>query len=266
MSRPARIASFPACLLAFLLPAAGAAQTESVVGYLPVAGSTPGAQGSSFKTSLRILNPNFVPISGRIVYHPAGRSADAGDPSIDYALAPEESRSFDDVAAAIGVIGLGSLEVTVTLPVPPTFRPPVFVARIFNDAGTAGTSGFTAPLFVTASPREDPPAALVLLGPTDSERFRYNVGVLNVGPPVDLTVEVLDPSGAVRHTVNRSYPAQFFQQTSAADFTGVPLENGQSIRVSPPDASVIVYGATVDNMTNDPSVQYGSLRYEAARP
>ena len=267
MSRPNRIASAPAWLLALLVPAVAAAQSESVVGYLPVVGSTPGNQGSNFKTSVRILNPNATPIAGRIVFHPAGRSADLADPSIEYALAPEQSRTFDDVAAAIGVTGLGSLDVTVELPVPPVFRPPVFVARIFNDAGTAGTTGFTAPLFVPAGPRPDPPVALVLLGPILTDRFRFNVGVQNLGPAVDLTVEVLDPSGAVRHAVTRTYAEHFFQQTSATDFTGgFPLEDGQSIRITPAGAQVIVYGATVDNTTNDSSAQYASLRYEAFRP
>jgi len=45
MSRPNRIASAPAWLLALLVPAVAAAQSESVVGYLPVVGSTPGNQG-----------------------------------------------------------------------------------------------------------------------------------------------------------------------------------------------------------------------------
>lgn len=264
-----RIASAPTCLLALLLPVAAAAQTESIVGHLPVAGSTQGDQGSNFKTSLRILNPNATPIAGRIVFHPAGRSGDPTDPSIDYALAPEQSRSLDDVAAAIGVTGLGSLDVTVELPVPPVFRSPVFVARIFSDAGTAGTTGFTMPLFVpgTSLSNPAPPVLGYLIAPVDSGRFRYNVGVLNVGAQVDLTAEVLDSSGAVLHTVTHTYPANFFEQSTAAGFTGgFALESGQSIRISPASATVIVYGATVDNVTNDSSAQFLSYWFQRGYP
>ena len=245
MSQPNRIASAAAWLLALLLPAVAAAQTESIVGYLPVAGSTPGNQGSNFKTSLRILNPNATPIAGRIVFHPAGRSADAADPSIEYALAPEQSLTFDDVAAAIGVTGLGSLDVTVELPVPPVFHPPVFVARIFNDAGTAGTSGFTAPLFVPAGPRPDPPVALVLLGPILTDRFRFNVGVQNLGPPVDLTVEVLDPSGAVRHAVTRTYAEHFFQRRAP------PISRRLPARGRPVDSRSRRRSAQADRLRRD---------------
>jgi hypothetical protein len=243
----------------------GAPTAEGETGFLPVAGSVQGNFGSNFKTSVRILNPASSVVSGRLVFHPAGQSADASDPSIGYALGPGQSFAWDDVVGAVGESGLGSLDVTSD-----ALNPPVVVTRIFNDAGPAGTSGFTEPLFVptqrAALPL--PPAILgYLLGPSEVERFRYNVGIRNLGAAIDVTAEVLDPSGAVVHTVTRTYPADSFEQKSATDFAGgFAFANGHSLRISPAAAALIVYGATVDNATNDSGAQFLSYAYVEQRP
>jgi hypothetical protein len=54
----------------------------------------------------------------------------------------------------------------------------------------------------------------------------------------------------------RSLPANYFTQMSAADFVGVPLHEGDSIMITVSAGSLIAYGATTDNRTNDPSVQF----------
>ncbi len=40
---------------------------------------------------------------------------------------------------------------------------------------------------------------------------------------------------------------------------GVPVSANQTITISVIDGSVIVYGATTDNVTNDPSVQFAQV-------
>ncbi len=101
----------------------------------------------------------------------------------------------------------------------------------------------------------------VLIGPADVARYRYNVGVRTLDAPVSVRVDVLDPSGAVVHTVSRTYVAGFFQQTSVADFTGgFPLGNNHALKITFTGGALIVYGATVDNATNDPSAQFLAYR------
>jgi len=227
------------------------APTDLTRGWLPVVGSLPGNFGATFRTSLKILNPGTSPLSGRLVFHPAGQPQSDSDPSMGYSLAPGQSFAWYDVVAAMGLSGLGSMDVTgdsIT---------PTVVTRIFDDAGDAGTTGFTEPLFL-AEPQGVPPIpSLVghLLLP-DLGRYRYNVGVRILQAPVDVTVDVLDPGGTVLHTATRTYTQNTLQQTSADDFAGVPLENDQNLRVTVSPFYAIVYGATVDNVTNDPSAQF----------
>ena len=72
-----------------------------------------------------------------LVYHPAGRSAEPGDPRRNVLLNGNETQTFTDIVATMGQTGLGSIDVLTT-----GFTP-VITTRIYNDAGTAGTSGFT---------------------------------------------------------------------------------------------------------------------------
>src|SRR5258708_32703499 len=81
-------------------------------GIIPVVGSTSGANGASFKTSLHIA---AVPgAHGRIVFHPFGTIARDDDPSIPYSFAENvhalaDFLQFDDIGAALGQSGLGTL-------------------------------------------------------------------------------------------------------------------------------------------------------------
>ncbi len=232
------------------------ASSDTLLGWLPVAGSTPGSFGSFFKTSLQVLNPNTSPLSGRIVFHPAGQSESPSDPSLGYSLAPGQSFAWDDVVAAMGQSGLGSLDVTGDS----ALFPPVVVTRIFNDAGAGGTSGFTEPVFQVRDQFITPiPSVTVYLLPPDLDRYRYNVGIRVLYPPVTVTVAVLDAGGNEVHTVTRSYETATVTQTTADDFAGVALENGQTLKVAIDPELAILYGATVDNVTNDPSAQFQSI-------
>jgi hypothetical protein len=54
-------------------------------------------------------------------------------------LAAGQSIAYDDVVVAMGQAGLGTLDINV----PNASAPPIVVARVFNDGGDSGTSGFT---------------------------------------------------------------------------------------------------------------------------
>jgi hypothetical protein len=107
------------------------------VGVIPAAGSTAGNFGSFFRTEVRITNPSPFGIGVGLVYHPAGRSADPNDPRRNTLLLGNESRTYTDIVATMGQTGLGSIDVQTT-----GFTP-VITTRVYNDAGPAGTSGFT---------------------------------------------------------------------------------------------------------------------------
>jgi hypothetical protein len=234
-------------------PASAAAET--LAGYLPVVASVHGAFGSNFKTSLQLMNPNFSAISGHLVFHPAGVPGSASDPTIGYSLAPRQTFSWDDVVAAMGQTGVGSVDLYVSAGA----APPIAVTRIFNDAGAAGTSGFTEPLIRATDVQGGIGVSVTgfLVGPADTSRFRFNIGIRTVGAPVSVTATVLDSGGTAVASVTHSYPANYFEQKSSADFLGgFVLGNDHSIQITFSGGGLIVYGATADDVTNDPSAQF----------
>jgi hypothetical protein len=68
---------------------------------------------------------------------------------------------------------------------------------------------------------------------------------------------VLDSAGTVVHTADHDYPANYFVQTTVSDFLdGFTIGDAHSLRITFSGGGLIVYGATVDNVTNDPSAQF----------
>lgn len=221
--------------------------------YLPVVGSAPGSQGSFFRTALQLYNPKTTTISGKIVFHRLAVSGSASDPSLAYAIPAGRTLAYADLLPAMGVAsGLG----TVDLIGDTGMALPVAVARIFNDGGAAGTSGFA----IDSMPAADalkPGDTGALLAPADLQKFRFNIGVRTLEQGATLRVTVRDRDGLVVKTLSKSYPETFFTQTSAADFLeGHVLAGGETISLEPTSGNVFVYGATTDGVTNDPSVQF----------
>jgi hypothetical protein len=219
---------------------------------VPVVGSTPGALGQAFfRTTVQLHNPRTAAVSGRLVYHPQGTSGSASDPSVFYSLQPGETRSIPDFLPSIGLTGLGSLDV-----VPEAGSElPVVVARVFNDGGALGTTGFTEEL-VTPAAAIGTGAAGVLVAPPDTALFRYNVGVRTLAAGATLQITVRNAAGAVTRAINRTYPASYFEQRDSGAFLeGAAVAANDTVTIRALSGSAVVYGATVDNRTNDPSLQ-----------
>lgn len=227
--------------------------TEILAAIVPVAVSTAGVPPSFFRTSVQLHNPFSGAISGRLVFHPAGSTGVSSDPSFFYSLAPGQTAFVPDLLPAIGQTGIGSLDVMVgTGPGAPVLR-----ASVFNDGGAAGTHGFNEDP-VPLSEALNPGDTAILLTPPDTALFRMNVGVRTLSAGAALNIVVRNAEGAVTHARTRTYAANYFEQTTVASFLGgfIPGPN-DSISVSTTSGSAIVYGATADNRTNDPSLQIG---------
>jgi hypothetical protein len=132
---------------------------------------------------------------------------------------------------------------------------PVTTVRVFNDAGTQGTTGFTEEP-IRAEDVLGPAQSGVLLVPADLTRFRFNLGVRTLATESTATLTLRDASGTVLETVSRAFPATYHEQRNAGEFLGVStLPGGGSIAISMNSGAAIFYGATVDNTTGDPSLQ-----------
>jgi len=243
------------------LSATGTA-TESIDAVLPVAGSTPGNFGSFFRTSLQISNPGFADTSGRLVFHPAGVSGSSADPSLPFTIAVHTTISYDDIVQTMGQSGLGTIDVVL----PSGAAAPLTVARVFDDGGSEGTKGFTEEAVPLTGDKQVMFAGATgfMVGPPDLTRFRYNIGIRTLLAGAFLTFRVRDAGGNIVRTVDLSYDPTFFTQQPADTLLGGPLPENALIEVSCSSGGAVIYGATVDNTTNDPSIQFVKVFFAIA--
>jgi hypothetical protein len=233
--------------------ASGSATTPGTnpAGVIPVVISSPGVPGSNFRVAVQLYNPSATLMTGRLVYHPQGVSATASDPALPYAINAGQTQFLGDVLAALGQTGIGSMDVVAT-----TGAGPIAAVRVYNDGGALGTSGFTEDAW---KPSEALSAGMraALVGPFDTALFRFNVGVRTLGGGATIAVTVRDSAGTVLRSLSRSYPPSFFQQADVATFLGgLLLGTNQSITIDVVSGSLFLYGATADNRTNDPALQF----------
>lgn len=242
--------TIPRVLLA--LQATGqAAITGTVAKVVPVVISGPGQLGSLFRAALQAHNPGATPLTGSFIFHRQGVPGSPSDPSLPYALLPGQTLFFTDVVAALGQSGVGSLDV-----VPSTgTAAPIVSVRIYNDAGSQGTSGFTEEARNVSDALTSGQRA-VLLGPFDTAAFRFNVGVRTLENGASIAVTVRDSSGFVVKALTRTYPANFFAQVDVAAFLdNTAIGPNHTITTEVTAGSLFLYGVTADNRTNDPAFQ-----------
>jgi hypothetical protein len=235
--------------------ARASAAASVLTSIVPAVGSTRGAFGSNFKTSMQLTNATPYPIKGTLVFHPAGRSAQDGDPSLPYNLNNFQTVFHEDVVAEMGQNGLGSLDVMST-----SSAAPIITVRVYNDGGAAGTSGFTEDVL--------PPTAALQFGeisllaiPADATNFRLNIGVRSLSAGATLFVSAVDKDGFGSESVMKTYPPNVFEQTTVQAFlNGTPVPAGGSILIVLSTGGAFVYGSTTDNRTNDSSIQFAARR------
>ncbi len=228
------------------------ADVTAVVGVLPAAGATLGAFGSFFRTSVQLTGTDSTPISGKIVFHPAGSVGAPGDPSLAFNLVQHQTIVFPDVVTSVGRSGLGSLDIVTG------GMPPVVTARVFNDAGFSGTQGFTEEAFAPTAALQNFQVAHLLM-PTDIENYRMNVGVRTLGSEVTLSIGRYQANGSLLVAPNlvRTYPPNYYEQTSGQTFAGLAaLSPNGLLTVQVTAGQAIVYATITDNRTNDSSILF----------
>lgn len=236
-----------------LVPSVRATSEASpVYGFLPVVGSTQGGFGSLFRTSVQLTNRGNVEITGRLTFHRAGVSGAANDPSVVYTLRPNETQTIEDVVAATGTSGLGSLDVITT-----SGYAPDVTARIYNDGGSAGTSGFTEEVMTPYEAMHRFVRGSLTI-PGDLTNFRMNVGIRSLEQGVELNIIQYDASGVPTGLfLKRTYPANYFEQMTVSQFIdGAAVAPGGYLVVQIENGSAFVYGTVTDNRTNDSSIRF----------
>jgi hypothetical protein len=228
------------------------ADVTAVVGILPVAGATQGNFGSFFRTAVQLTGSDSSPVTGKIVFHPAGNIPSSGDPSIPFNLALNQTVSFSDIVTSMGRSGLGSMDVVTS------GMPPVLTARVYNDGGFSGTSGFTEEAFAPTAALQNFQTAYLSM-PSDVENYRMNVGVRSLGSQTTLSIGRFSASGALLAAPNvvKTYPPNYFEQVSGAAFAGLTaLSPDGVLTVQVIEGQAIVYATITDNRTNDSSIVF----------
>lgn len=208
---------------------------------IPVVGSTRGQSNANFKTELQLANPGSTTKAGWLVLRPQILP-------LRYEIPAHSTLSFADVVADLGGSGLGSLDILAD-----SGGVPTIVARAFDDQ-PGGTTGVTVPAVpageVTA--RGD---VVALIVPRDLARSRFNVGVRSLDSGARLELTIYSPGGTQRHTREVTFSENQFQQQTGDAFAGTTLSANELIEIKIAAGSAIVYATTVDNMTNDSSIQ-----------
>jgi hypothetical protein len=208
---------------------------------VPVVGSTRGQAGANFKTELQLTNPTETRMEGWLVLHP-------GILARRYDLPPGATLSFADVVVDLGGTGLGSLDILADRGTTPTI-----VARAYDDQ-PAGTTGVSVPAIRAAEvlARNDVSALIV---PRDLTLYRFNIGIRTIDLGATIQFTVRDPAGNERHYADFAFAANHFAQQPGDIFLGTTLHANESVLVKITAGSAIVYATTVDNRTNDSSIQ-----------
>jgi hypothetical protein len=237
------------------LNARGSSGLPALVGVVPAVGSLQGNFGSSFRTAIQIASGGAFgqSVSGRLVFHPSGRSGLASDPGVDFLLQLRDTIEFDDIGATLNISGLGTLDVLSTGVLP------LVTVRVFNDNGAAGTQGFVEPV---VRPRDAAltGAQVFLSQPHDPANFRMNIGVRTFEQGAQLLVLHLAKSGVFLGTVaQKTYPPNYFEQVGLQQFVdNLPPSPDGLLAISIKSGSAVIYGSTTDNRTNDSFVTIAS--------
>jgi len=239
------------------LSGSGPSPAEEVRGYIPVVGSTAGGLGSNFKTSLQLLygaTGSTGSITGKLVFHPAGTSGGPSDPTVTYNVGAGQVVTYPDIVATFGRSGLGSVDLITA----PSATKPVVITRVYNDAGAAGTAGLTEEVIDPGDTRVIQAGfTAFLVTPVDPTKTRFNIGVRTLFSGATLTAVLRDTNGTALKTVTKTYLPNWFEQVdSTSFFGGTAIGPNQSISITVSVGSAIVYGATTDNTTNDPNIQF----------
>ncbi len=214
---------------------------------VPVVGSVAGANGSRFRTSLRLTAAD-VGSRGRIVFHPAGSPGLAGDPGITYVLASiGDVKQFDDIVEALGQSGIGSLDI-----VPDEGSSsivPIVEVRLYNDT-PAGTFGAAATALLPFDFLQAP--TMVLDIPASDSAFRLNAGIRTL-TGTQATVLIYGTDGRVRDFRSLAWPADYMTLGTVSQFINTPVAPGESVTIFFDGAAIPFYTRT-ENHTNDPEL------------
>jgi hypothetical protein len=241
-----------ACFAETTVTVAGDAELRRLAsrGIIPIIGTVKGLNRSDFRTALKLTGDKSR--NGRLVFHPAGRPGSDSDPSIRYEFTGTDPLIFEDIMAALGATGIGSLDV---IPDENNTLLPEVETRIYNAADN-GTYGTLQPMqmaseWLDLNVAQSGPVGLGV--PARSPGLRLKVGIRSLTPVrVSSTVYRTDDTFEYGRTLNLD--PDTLVMGSPEELFGVTVAAGDSLSVILSHGYGIPFYTLTDNVTNDPAI------------
>jgi len=219
---------------------------------IPVAGSTPGANGTFFKSDITLGNFAAHPETVRLQWLPQWVSSTFSTTTTLEALS--FIRSSDFVHDYLGQSGLGAILVTgITSSGDVDPNASLYVAsRIWSpQPGTGGTTSQTLPAIPTNAINTTD-AGLFPLGGQGSN-FRTNVGLVNIDPINQQTFDLVFTQTIIPFSITVTVPPMSMQQGAlgSSSFFGPEILIQNRTAAATRSNLWVAYGSTVDNITGD---------------
>jgi hypothetical protein len=229
------------------------AVTRTIV---PIVATIAGANGSQFKTSLRLTATTTLVGKGKLIFHPAGVSGTDNDKSITYAFSHDgESIVYDDIVAAFGATGVGSIDIvplsaTLNDPTNRSDYVPIAEAHLYNQTANGTFGSFehhVQPVdFFTSNE--------IRAHASETGQYRVNIGFRTISTST-MNFDVYDKNGDVRLHRSFTYPPNYTLLTTPDELLGTSLAPGESLAIAPERGSfAIPFYTYTDNGTNDPTI------------
>jgi hypothetical protein len=220
---------------------------------IPAAGSTPGANGTFWRSDIAIANFADHDQLVRLQWLPQGASSTFSKTITLHRL--DFVRSNDFVAAILGQSGLGAILVTGVTNAGDLDPAAALYAqsRIWTpQPGSSGTMSESLPAIPTST-INTPDAMVMFPGVLSSGNYRLNVGIVNLDPTNAQTINIVISFGPVGNfSVNVTVPPMGMQQASLGSgffFPEMPMTNATDTLTR--TNKWMAYVSTIDNVSGD---------------
>jgi hypothetical protein len=224
---------------------------EEHVLVVPAVAHAAGANGTFFRSDLKILNLFTIPVDADLTL-----LTDAGEPKrmVSVRIEPNQVLALDDVV--LSQFGLdnasGALEISC-------YRPLLATSRTYTTTTDGGTYGQRIPAerwLASAGQNVIAGDSRTLLYLAKSDDFRSNLGLVEVlGLEAGIELEMFDETGSLIASGSVSLPPFSYRQLNDVfEYLDAPAREhaGATVTVSG-HARIFTYGSVVDNRSSDPT-------------